>query len=188
MNIAKVDLIRRRTCSAHHGMNSRQEFPEQEWLRDVVVSSGFKALNLVGTLAAGTHNNDWYANSTLGGFGTVGAVMVAGGTVSPGDPTSNKGSLTAASADFSNGGTLLIQVSGVTGAGNNYDQLKVTNNLTLGGSSTLMVDEAGGRVTDLKGDKFFIYQHRLLATNGKIHDEMLDVINKRKEFSRQIAT
>ncbi|TMI68371.1 MAG: inositol monophosphatase [Bacteroidetes bacterium] len=46
----------------------------------------------------------------------------------------------------------------------------------------LMVEEAGGRVTDLKGDKFSIYQHRLLATNGKIHDEMLDVINKRKEL------
>lgn len=46
----------------------------------------------------------------------------------------------------------------------------------------LMVEEAGGKVTDLNGDKFSVYQHRLLATNGKIHDEMLDVINKRKEL------
>jgi len=41
----------------------------------------------------------------------------------------------------------------------------------------LIVEEAGGKVTDLKGDKFSIYQHRLLATNGKIHEEMLRVIN-----------
>ncbi|MBC7948120.1 MAG: inositol monophosphatase [Chitinophagaceae bacterium] len=41
----------------------------------------------------------------------------------------------------------------------------------------LIVLEAGGKVTDFNGDKFSIYQHRLLATNGKIHDEMLRVIN-----------
>ena len=41
----------------------------------------------------------------------------------------------------------------------------------------LIVEEAGGKVTDLQGNKFSIYQHRLLATNGKIHDEMLRVIN-----------
>ena len=46
----------------------------------------------------------------------------------------------------------------------------------------LMVEEAGGKVTDLNGDKFSVYQHRLLATNGKIHNEMLDVINKRKQL------
>ena len=46
----------------------------------------------------------------------------------------------------------------------------------------LMVEEAGGKVTDFNGDKFSVYQHRLLATNGKIHDEMLDVINQRKEL------
>jgi myo-inositol-1(or 4)-monophosphatase len=41
----------------------------------------------------------------------------------------------------------------------------------------LIVEEAGGKVTDFKGDKFSIYQHHLLATNGKIHDEMLRIIN-----------
>lgn len=40
----------------------------------------------------------------------------------------------------------------------------------------LIVEEAGGRVTDLEGKKFSPYQHRVLATNGKIHDEMLAVI------------
>jgi myo-inositol-1(or 4)-monophosphatase len=46
----------------------------------------------------------------------------------------------------------------------------------------LIVEEAGGRVTDFEGKKFSVYQHRVLATNGKIHDEMLAVINNRKEL------
>lgn len=46
----------------------------------------------------------------------------------------------------------------------------------------LIVEEAGGKVTDLEGNKFSIYQHKILATNGKIHDEMLDVINNKKEL------
>lgn len=46
----------------------------------------------------------------------------------------------------------------------------------------LIVEEAGGRVTDFDGNKFSVYQHRVLATNGRIHDEMLEVINNRKEL------
>jgi myo-inositol-1(or 4)-monophosphatase len=37
----------------------------------------------------------------------------------------------------------------------------------------LMVEEAGGRVTDFNGDKYSPYQHRIVATNGKIHDELI---------------
>jgi myo-inositol-1(or 4)-monophosphatase len=44
----------------------------------------------------------------------------------------------------------------------------------------LIVEEAGGKVTDLDGNKFSVYQHRVLATNGKIHDEMLSVIKGEK--------
>lgn len=44
----------------------------------------------------------------------------------------------------------------------------------------LIVEEAGGKVTDLAGNPFSVYQHKLLATNGKIHDEMVEVINGRK--------
>lgn len=47
----------------------------------------------------------------------------------------------------------------------------------------LMVEEAGGRVTDFEGKKFSPYQHRILATNGKIHEEMLAVINGERELS-----
>ncbi len=41
----------------------------------------------------------------------------------------------------------------------------------------LIVEEAGGTVTDFKGDKFSPYQHKILATNGKIHEDMLKVVN-----------
>lgn len=46
----------------------------------------------------------------------------------------------------------------------------------------LIVEEAGGKVTDFEGKKFSVYQHRVLATNGKIHEEMLAVINNQKKL------
>ena len=46
----------------------------------------------------------------------------------------------------------------------------------------LIVEEAGGKVTDHEGQPFSVYQHKVLATNGKIHDEMVEVINNRKEL------
>ncbi len=46
----------------------------------------------------------------------------------------------------------------------------------------LIVEEAGGKVTDFEGTKFSPYQHRVLATNGKIHEEMLGVINNTKQL------
>ncbi|MFI5187046.1 MAG: inositol monophosphatase family protein [Chitinophagales bacterium] len=46
----------------------------------------------------------------------------------------------------------------------------------------LIVEEAGGKVTDFNGNKFLPYQPHILATNGRIHDEMLAVINNKKEF------
>ncbi len=41
----------------------------------------------------------------------------------------------------------------------------------------LIVEEAGGKVTDFKGDYYSPYQPHIVATNGKIHDELLKVIN-----------
>lgn len=41
----------------------------------------------------------------------------------------------------------------------------------------LIVEEAGGRVTDFKGEQYSPYQPHLIATNGKIHDELLGIIN-----------
>jgi myo-inositol-1(or 4)-monophosphatase len=41
----------------------------------------------------------------------------------------------------------------------------------------LIVEEAGGKVTDLKGDYYNPYQPGIVATNGKIHDELLKWIH-----------
>lgn len=41
----------------------------------------------------------------------------------------------------------------------------------------LLVEEAGGKVTDFKGNKFSAYQPHICATNGMIHDELLKWVN-----------
>ena len=40
----------------------------------------------------------------------------------------------------------------------------------------LMVEEAGGKITDFEGNYYSPYQPHLLATNGKIHDELLGYV------------
>lgn len=42
----------------------------------------------------------------------------------------------------------------------------------------VILREAGGRVTDFKGRPYSIYEPSILATNGLIHDEMLDVLRQ----------
>ncbi len=44
----------------------------------------------------------------------------------------------------------------------------------------LMVEEAGGKVTDFKNRQFHINKKEMLASNRHIHGEMLKVLNKRK--------
>ena len=46
----------------------------------------------------------------------------------------------------------------------------------------LIVEEAGGRVTDMNGDKYSPYQKKLVATNGLIHDELIEIIHNRKQL------
>ena len=41
----------------------------------------------------------------------------------------------------------------------------------------IIVEEAGGKVTDMKGNKFSPYQHGIIATNGKIHNELVKWIH-----------
>jgi myo-inositol-1(or 4)-monophosphatase len=41
----------------------------------------------------------------------------------------------------------------------------------------LMVEEAGGKITDFAGQYYSPYQPHLVATNGKIHDAVLQVVN-----------
>jgi myo-inositol-1(or 4)-monophosphatase len=42
-------------------------------------------------------------------------------------------------------------------------------------AGTIIVEEAGGKVTDFAGEPTSSRRHQLLATNGKIHDDMLNV-------------
>ena len=41
----------------------------------------------------------------------------------------------------------------------------------------LIVQEAGGKVTDFKGSPYSPYQPQIVATNGKIHEELLQWIS-----------
>lgn len=45
-------------------------------------------------------------------------------------------------------------------------------------AGSLIVEEAGGKVTDFKNKAFNVYQSELLASNGIIHSEMIKVIQK----------
>ncbi len=40
----------------------------------------------------------------------------------------------------------------------------------------LLVEEAGGRVTGYIGESYSVYNHRILASNGLVHDEMLAML------------
>jgi myo-inositol-1(or 4)-monophosphatase len=42
-------------------------------------------------------------------------------------------------------------------------------------AGTIIVEEAGGRVTDFAGASSSSRRHQLLATNGRIHGEMLKI-------------
>jgi myo-inositol-1(or 4)-monophosphatase len=43
-------------------------------------------------------------------------------------------------------------------------------------AGSLMVEEAGGKITDFLGGPFNIYSKEILASNGKIHQEMIEVL------------
>jgi myo-inositol-1(or 4)-monophosphatase len=42
----------------------------------------------------------------------------------------------------------------------------------------LIVEEAGGRITNFDGEPYSVFDKQTLATNGRIHDEMLRVIKR----------
>lgn len=45
-------------------------------------------------------------------------------------------------------------------------------------AASLMITEAGGKVTDFQGKPFSIYANEILASNGLIHEEMLQTIKE----------
>jgi myo-inositol-1(or 4)-monophosphatase len=40
----------------------------------------------------------------------------------------------------------------------------------------VILEEAGGRLTDFSGNPFSPYMKQIVATNGKIHGEMISVL------------
>ncbi len=42
----------------------------------------------------------------------------------------------------------------------------------------LIIAEAGGRISNFKGEAYSVYEKQTLATNGRIHEDMLRVINE----------
>jgi len=43
----------------------------------------------------------------------------------------------------------------------------------------LLVEEAGGRVTNYSGESYSVYDHRIVASNSLIHNDMLEIITSR---------
>jgi len=45
-------------------------------------------------------------------------------------------------------------------------------------AGSLMVQEAGGQITDLSGGPFLLYGRAILASNGRLHQDMLEVLRQ----------
>jgi myo-inositol-1(or 4)-monophosphatase len=49
----------------------------------------------------------------------------------------------------------------------------------------LILQEAGGKITDFNGETFSIYKRQLVASNGLIHDEMIEVLKTTQKRSHK---
>ena len=50
----------------------------------------------------------------------------------------------------------------------------------------LMVTEAGGTVTDLAGDGYYLESPGIVATNGRIHEELVEILGKTDPMDRRL--
>lgn len=57
-----------------------------------------------------------------------------------------------------------------------YDGLISKNSKSWDYCHYLLVEEAGGKVTDWKGEKFDISKDNIIASNGVIHDDLLSIV------------
>jgi len=48
-------------------------------------------------------------------------------------------------------------------------------------ASALLIEKAGGRITTPTGENWGVFQPDILATNGILHDRILDLINERNK-------
>ena len=97
-------------------------------------------------------------NGTLSGTGTVGTVMVNGGTLAPG---ASPGILNSGNITFS-GGALSVELNGTT-VGTLYDQLNVTGSVTLQSNVALAINFGYSKQI---GDSFTIINNDALDAIG----------------------
>jgi myo-inositol-1(or 4)-monophosphatase len=48
----------------------------------------------------------------------------------------------------------------------------------------IMVEEAGGKMTNYQGEPYSIYGTTLIATNGRIHQEMIEVLKETRSTQK----
>jgi hypothetical protein len=111
------------------------------------------ATTVDGTLASSSPGTFALNGGSLDGAGTLSYNVVDDSTLTPGDSAAKTGKLTV-SDTYTQGstGTLDIQINGAT-AGTRYDQLKVTQAATLGGTLTISL---GSGFTPTVGQSFTI--------------------------------
>ena len=104
---------------------------------DITVNSG--ALILNGPLTAATRPAiSVTASGILAGdqaTGSLGSILVNGGTISPGNFADSTGTLITTALDIRTGSTLAIQLGGISLG--NYDHINVNGTVSLGGAITL---------------------------------------------------
>jgi myo-inositol-1(or 4)-monophosphatase len=54
-------------------------------------------------------------------------------------------------------------------------------------AGALIVEEAGGKLSDFSGNQFSIWGNETLASNGAIHDEMVNVASAAASGSRSLT-
>ena len=45
-------------------------------------------------------------------------------------------------------------------------------------AGSVILEEAGGRVSDFKGGFFSVYMKEILASNGRLHEEMMSALRR----------
>jgi autotransporter-associated beta strand protein len=121
------------------------------------------------------------SGGVLGGTGSFGYLSASnGGEVDPGSSARAIGTMTAAGANFSDGGALRLQIAGFTTAGTDYDRLDLgSNQLTLGETSRLIIDLSGLTST---GTASGVVLYGSRAGSFPLFDE-LTIVNNPYNFS-----
>lgn len=55
------------------------------------------------------------------------------------------------------------------------------------GAGFLILEEAGGRVTNFDGERFNPYMKQILASNGRVHEECLELLHERRRAMEEMA-